>query len=34
MIPFTVGLMVGGTFGVMIMCLVQVNRDDRADVLQ
>ena len=34
MIPFMIGLMTGGTFGVMIMCLVQVNRDDRLDDFQ
>lgn len=31
MIPFTIGMMVGGTFGVMILCLVQINRDERWD---
>ena len=34
MIPFMIGLMAGGTFGVMIMCLVQINRDDRMEDFQ
>lgn len=34
MIPFMIGLMIGGTVGVMIMCLIQVNRDDRMEDFQ
>lgn len=28
MLLFTAGLMVGGTMGVVTMCLFQINRDD------
>ena len=34
MIPFMIGLMIGGTVGVMIMCMIQVNRDDRMEDYQ
>ena len=34
MIPFMTGLMIGGTVGVMIMCMIQVNRDDRMEDFQ
>ena len=34
MIPFMIGLMIGGTVGVMIMCMIQVNRDDRMEDFQ
>ena len=34
MIPFIIGMMFGGSFGVMIMCLVQINRDERIDDYQ
>ena len=34
MIPFIIGMMFGGSFGVMIMCLVQINRDERIDDFQ
>ena len=34
MIPFMIGMMIGGSFGVMIMCLVQINRDERIDDYQ
>ena len=29
MISFIIGTMVGGTIGVMFMCLFQINRDER-----
>jgi hypothetical protein len=29
MISFIIGTMVGGFFGVVMMCLVQINRDER-----
>ena len=29
MIAFIVGTMVGGMYGVFIMCLLQISRDDR-----
>ena len=31
MISFIIGTMVGGFFGVVMMCLVQINRDERED---
>lgn len=31
MISFIIGTMVGGFFGVVTMCLVQINRDERED---
>lgn len=31
MLAFIIGLMVGGFFGVVTMCLVQINRDERED---
>ena len=34
MIPFMTGLMIGGTVGVMSMCMIQVNRDDRMEDFQ
>ena len=33
MIPFIIGLMVGGFVGVSTMCLFQINRDERRDDL-
>ena len=31
MIAFIIGTMVGGIIGVVTMCLVQINRDERED---
>lgn len=31
MISFIIGTMVGGVIGVVTMCLVQINRDERED---
>lgn len=31
MIAFIIGTMVGGVIGVVTMCLVQINRDERED---
>ena len=31
MIAFIIGSMVGGVIGVVTMCLVQINRDERED---
>lgn len=31
MISFIIGTMVGGFIGVVAMCLVQINRDERED---
>ena len=31
MISFITGTMVGGVIGVVTMCLVQINRDERED---
>ncbi len=31
MISFFIGTMVGGLIGVVTMCLIQINRDDRED---
>ena len=31
MISFIIGTMVGGFIGVVMMCLVQINRDERED---
>lgn len=31
MISFIIGTMVGGFFGVVMMCLVQINSDERED---
>ena len=31
MISFIIGIMVGGIIGVVTMCLVQINRDERED---
>jgi len=31
MIAFIIGAMVGGVIGVVTMCLVQINRDERED---
>ena len=31
MISFIIGTMVGGVIGVVMMCLVQINRDERED---
>ena len=31
MVSFIIGTMVGGFIGVVTMCLVQINRDERED---
>ena len=31
MIAFIIGTMIGGVIGVVTMCLVQINRDERED---
>ena len=31
MIAFIIGTMVGGVIGVVTMCLIQINRDERED---
>ena len=31
MIAFIIGTIVGGVIGVVTMCLVQINRDERED---
>ena len=31
MISFIIGTMVGGVIGVVTMCLLQINRDERED---
>lgn len=31
MISFIIGTMVGGVIGIVAMCLVQINRDERED---
>ena len=33
MITFIAGAMVGGTLGVVFMCMMQINRDERYDEL-
>ncbi len=33
MVPFIIGLMVGGFVGVSTMCLFQINRDEKRDDL-
>lgn len=34
MLAFFLGTLLGGLLGIMLMCLVQINRDDQMDELR